>query len=95
MTTPCCIPFAYREKLKQEIHLLVDREIITPVAEPTDWCAPIVVAPKKGTDRIRMCVDVRQEHYPSFCDASRTVLLKLIITKTETPFRNLQTNLVN
>ncbi len=27
------------------------------MTEPTDWCAPIVVAPKKGTDKIRMCVE--------------------------------------
>ena len=72
VSTPRTIPFAYREKLKEEIDLLVDQGIITPVTEPTEWCAPIVVAPKKGTDRIRMCVDlsklnkyVRREHYPS------------------------------
>ena len=72
VTAPRSIPFAYRDKLKQEIDLLVDQGIIAPVTEPTDWCAPIVVAPKKGTDRIRMCVDlsklnkyVRREHYPS------------------------------
>ena len=29
-----------------------------PVAQPTGWCAPIVVAPKKGTDDIRLCVDL-------------------------------------
>ena len=76
VTTPRSIPFAYREKLKQEIDLLVDQGIITPVTEPTDWCAPIVVAPKKGTDHIRMCVDlsklnrfVRQERYPSVTPA--------------------------
>ena len=76
VTTPRSIPFAYREKLKQEIDLLVDQGIITPVTDPTDWCAPIVVAPKKGTDRIRMCVDlsklnrfVRRERYPSVTPA--------------------------
>ena len=75
VTTPHSIPFAYREKLK-EIDLLIDQGIITPVTEPTDWCAPIVVAPKKGTDRIRMCMDlsklnkfVRRERYPSVTPA--------------------------
>jgi hypothetical protein len=48
------IPFAYREKLKQELDLLVAQGVITP----TDWCSPIVVVPKKGTDRIRKCVDL-------------------------------------
>ena len=72
VNTPRTIPLAYRDKLKQEIDLLVEQSVIAPVTEPTDWCAPIVVAPKKGTDRIRMCVDlsklnryVRRERYPS------------------------------
>ena len=72
VTTPRTIPFAYRDKLKQEIDLLTDQGVITPITEPTEWCAPIVVAPKKGTDRIRMCVDLSKlnkyasrECYPS------------------------------
>ena len=72
VTSPHTIPFAYRDKLKQKIDLLVEQNIIIPVTEPTEWCVPIVVAPKKGTDRIRMCVDlsklnkfVCREHYPS------------------------------
>ena len=70
--TPRSIPFAYRDKLKVELNLLQDQGIIAPVTEVTEWCAPIVVTPKKGTDRIRMCVDlsrlnryVRRERYQS------------------------------
>ena len=76
VTTSHSIPFAYHEKLKREIDLLVDQGIITPVTDPTDWYAPIVVAPKKGTDHIRMCVNlsklnrfVRRENYPSVTPA--------------------------
>ena len=36
VTTPRTIPFAYCEKLKQEIDLLVTQGVITPVTEPTD-----------------------------------------------------------
>jgi len=32
--------------------------IITPVTEPTEWCAPIIFTPKKNSDHIRMCVDL-------------------------------------
>ena len=56
--TPRSVPFAYRDKLKAELELLQQQGIIAPVTEPTRWCAPIVVTPKKGTDRIRMCVDL-------------------------------------
>ena len=56
VSTPQAAPFAFRDKLKAELDLLQDQGIITPVTEPTEWCAPIVVTPKKGTDKIRMCV---------------------------------------
>ena len=65
VNTPRCIPYAY-------LDLLQSQNIIAPVIEATDWCAPIVVAPKKNTDRIRMCVDlshlnryVKRERYQS------------------------------
>ena len=72
VNTPRSIPFAYRDKLKAELDLLQSQHIIAPVVEVTEWCAPIVVTPKKNTDRIRMCVDlsrlnryVRREWYQS------------------------------
>ena len=72
MKAPRTIPFAYHDKLKKELDQLLQQGIITPVTEPTEWCAPIVVAPKKDTDRIRLCVDlsrlnryVRREEYQS------------------------------
>ena len=93
VTTPRTIPFAYRDKLKKEIDLLIDQEIIAPVTEPTDWCAPIVVAPKKDTDRIHMCVDlfhlnrfVRQERYPSVTPAEAVANIKQSQAKYFTVF---------
>ena len=69
---PRTVPYAYREKLREELELLQEQGIIAPVTEVTEWCVPIVVAPKKGSDRIRMCVDlsrlnryVRRERYQS------------------------------
>ena len=58
--TPRVIPFAFRDKLRAELELLQNQGVIAPVTEPTEWCAPIVVTPKKGTDKIRMCVDLSQ-----------------------------------
>ena len=70
--TPRAIPFAFRDKLKAELDLLQEQGVIAPVTYPTEWCAPIVITPKKGTDKIRMCVDlsrlnrfVKQERYQS------------------------------
>ena len=56
--TPRTIPFAYRDKLQAELDLLESQHVITPVTEATKWCAPIVVTPKKSSDKIRMCVDL-------------------------------------
>ena len=74
--TPRTVPFEYRDKLKAELDLLQAEGVIAPVTEPTDWCAPIVVAPKKNSDRIRLCIDlsllnryVKRERYLSVAPA--------------------------
>ena len=68
--TPRTISHAYSDKLQAELDLLQEQNVIAPVTEPTEWCAPIVVTPKKRTDKIRMCVDLshlnkymKQERY--------------------------------
>ena len=70
--TPRTIPFAFRDKLRLELDSLQAQGIISPVTEPTAWCAPIVFTPKKNSDQIRLCVDlsrlnkfVQRERYQS------------------------------
>ena len=72
VSTPRWIPLPYREKLKEQLDKFLAAGIIAPVTEPTDWCAPIVVAPKKNPEEICLCVDftklnkfVRREIYQS------------------------------
>ena len=55
---PRAIPFAYGDKLKEELDLLQQQGIRAPVTEPTEWCVPIVVTPKKDTKDIRMYLDL-------------------------------------
>ena len=57
VNAPRSIPFAYRDKLKAELEILQEQGIIAPVTQVTEWCAPIVVTPMKGSDKIRMCID--------------------------------------
>ena len=79
VSAPRTIPYAYRDKVKLELDALQSQGIIEPVTEPTDWCSPIVVAPKKNSDNIRLCVDysklnkfVKRELYSS-CTPSDAV----------------------
>ncbi|PAA68329.1 hypothetical protein BOX15_Mlig030097g1 [Macrostomum lignano] len=45
--------------LKNELEELEREGIIARVTEPTEWCAPITVQPKKYRTKIRLCVDLR------------------------------------
>ena len=72
---PFCVKqirFAYRDKLRAELTTLQEQGTIMPVTHPTEWCAPILVTPKKESDSIRMCIDlshlnryVKRERYQS------------------------------
>ena len=54
VSTPRTIPYAHMGPTKEELE---SQGIISKQTEPTDWCALIVVARKKNSDRIRLCVD--------------------------------------
>jgi transposase InsO family protein len=55
--TPRRVPVNLLAPLKQELQKLQQAGVIRRVDEPTPWCAPIVVIPKK-TSGIRLCVDM-------------------------------------
>ena len=59
VSTPRRIPLPLMSKVKEELERLQELDVITPVEEPTDWCAPIVVVPKSG-GRVRLCVDLKR-----------------------------------
>ncbi len=53
---PRRIPLPLLGKVKEEIDRMEKMGVITKIEEPTDWCAGMVVVPKKaGT--VRICVD--------------------------------------
>ncbi len=57
VNTPRTILYALLEPTKKELELLESQGIISRQTDPTDWCAPIVVARKKNSERVRICVD--------------------------------------
>lgn len=47
-----------RQKVKDELDRMVELGVISQVHEPTEWCAGMVVVPKKSGS-VRICVDFR------------------------------------
>ncbi|XP_061920402.1 uncharacterized protein K02A2.6-like [Entelurus aequoreus] len=57
LKTPRRIPLPLMDKVKQELSRMEQLGVISRIEEPTDWCAGIVVVPKK-TGAVRICVDL-------------------------------------
>ena len=64
------IPFAQRDTVKKMLDDMMQQGIIAPVTGPTEWCHPLVVAPKSN-GKLRLCVDltklnrhVKRPYYP-------------------------------
>lgn len=59
ISAPRRIPIPQIPKVKAEIQRMVDNEIVEPVSEPTEYCAPLVVVGKKD-GKVRLCVDLKK-----------------------------------
>lgn len=57
LKTPRRIPIPLMGKVKEELQRMEELGVITRVEEPTDWCAGMVVVPKKNSPRLRLCMD--------------------------------------
>ena len=65
---PRRVPVPLRERVKEKLDEMVQREIIKPVTEPTAWVSSMLVVVKP--DKLRICIDPRdlnraicREHY--------------------------------
>ncbi|XP_033733605.1 uncharacterized protein K02A2.6-like [Pecten maximus] len=59
VSTPRRIPLPLLDKVEAELKRMGKMGVISPVDEPTDWCAGLVVVPKKN-NTVRLCVDLTQ-----------------------------------
>lgn len=57
LKAPRRIPLPLLDKVRAELHRMEDLGVISRVEEPTDWCAGLVVVPKKD-NKVRLCVDL-------------------------------------
>ena len=65
---PRRVPVALRPKIKAKLDELVERKVIVPVTEPTEWVSSMLVVVKPN--KIRICLDprdlnqaIKREHY--------------------------------
>ena len=57
LTVPRKVPLPLLKKTKAEIDRMLEIGVVSPVHEPTQWCAPMVVVPKPSGD-VCICVDL-------------------------------------
>ena len=67
---PRKVPLPLYRKTKDELDRMLETRVISPVDQPTDWCAPMVVTPKSN-GKVRVYVDlsklnefVKRENHP-------------------------------
>lgn len=53
------VPLPLLQKVKEELKRMEENEVIEPVTEPTDWCAPMVPVPRKN-GKVCICVDLKR-----------------------------------
>ena len=70
LSTARRVPLPLLPAVTEELKRMEELGVISPVSEPTDWCAGMVVAPRKN-GKVRICVDltklnesVRREKHP-------------------------------
>ena len=51
----CPVPHTMKSKVKAELQKLMEREIITPIEEPTSWCSRMVVVTKNFVKATDLC----------------------------------------
>ena len=57
ITVPRKVPLPLVKETKEEIQRMVQQGVISPIDEPTDWCAPMVVTPKANS-KVQVRVDL-------------------------------------
>ena len=57
LITPRQVPIPLMKAVKKELERMEELGVIARVTEPTDWCAGIVVVPKRNNE-VRICVDL-------------------------------------
>ena len=58
-TQPGTLSLPLCGKVRNELDQMVSLDVISPVSDPSPWCAGMVVAPKSSGQVRRICVDLK------------------------------------
>lgn len=65
ISTPRRLSLPLLPKVKEELDRMEQQGVISKVEKPTEWCAPMVVVPKRtGSGRVRICTDLTELNKP-------------------------------
>ena len=56
--TPRNVAIPLREQVRNELERMESLKVVSKVTQPTDWCAVMVVVPKRSRE-VRICVDLK------------------------------------
>ena len=59
LATPRRIPILLLPRVQEELKRMEDMGVIEKVGQPTEWCSPVVIIPKKN-GKVMLCGDVTQ-----------------------------------
>lgn len=60
VSTPRLISLPLLPKVKDELNRMERQGVISKVEQPTEWCAPMVVVPKRTREWVRIWSDLTQ-----------------------------------
>ena len=73
------VPFHVRKQLEEQLEKDEQQGVIERVDGPTPWVSPIVVAPKRESGKVRVCIDMRQANKAIQRERHLTPTIKEII----------------
>ena len=73
------VPFHLRKQLEEQLEKDEQQGVIERVDGPTPWVSPIVVAPKRESGKVRVCIDMRQANKAIQRERHLTPTIKEII----------------
>ena len=74
------LPLSLQDDMKCEIDKLVERNVLVPVTEPTEWVSQMAVV-RKSNGKLRICIDPQPLNTAMMCEHYRLTTLEDVLSK--------------